>query len=235
MSEPFHHHTLRGGDQWSRVVRRGTALRLVDRTGRAAVAALFFNAAQPLERYCMPDTLKAQHTAFLTAGRVLFSDMGRVLCSITRDTRGWHDTVTGHLDAEGTRARWGDGGYQRLRNDRHRNTRDNLLVELAKHGLGERDLHANLNCFVEIRADAAGRLRRSLRSVPGAELELRMEMDVLVVLSNTPHPLDEAAEYAPPPVELELRRVPPPGADDPCRTGRPETARGFLLTEEART
>ncbi len=76
--------TLRGGSAWSRRMRRGQVLRLTDPTGRAAVAALFFNAADPLERYNMPDTLKAQYTAFLTAGRVLYSDMGRILARSSR-------------------------------------------------------------------------------------------------------------------------------------------------------
>lgn len=231
MSEAFHRETLRGGEKWSRVLPRHTALRLIDPTGRAAVAAFLFNARQPLERYNMPDTLKAQHTAFLTAGRCCFSDMGRVLCAITADTAGWHDTITGHLDAAGTRARWGEGTYQVRRNDWHRNTRDNALIEFAKHGLGERDLHANLNLFVEVRADADGRLHWARTPKPGAMVELRLEMEVLVVLSNTPHPFDPSPVYDPPPVGLELHSVPAPGADDPCRTGRPECGRAYQLTE----
>src|SRR5690606_18325726 len=91
---------LRGGQEWARGPRRGQTLTVVDVEGGAAIAALFFNAEQPLERYNMPDTLKAQHVARLTAGTVLFSDMGRVLCSIVRDTAGWHDTITGHMTAE---------------------------------------------------------------------------------------------------------------------------------------
>src|SRR5207237_803446 len=79
------HETLRGGSAWSLRLRRGQLLRLTDPTGRAAVAALFFNAQDPLERYNMPDTLKAQYTAFLTEGRVLYSDMGRILASIVED------------------------------------------------------------------------------------------------------------------------------------------------------
>ena len=54
-------------------------LRITDTSGAACVSALFYNAREPLERYNMADTLKAQFTAFLTTGRVLFSDMGRVL------------------------------------------------------------------------------------------------------------------------------------------------------------
>src|SRR5262249_18375115 len=107
--------TLRGGAMWSRRMRRGQTLRLTDTTGRAAVAALFYNADAPLERYNMPDTLKAQYTAFLTAGRVLYSDMGRILASIVEDTCGWHDTISGCGNADTNRARFGEGRYQELR------------------------------------------------------------------------------------------------------------------------
>jgi urea carboxylase-associated protein 2 len=237
MSEPFHRETLRGGQKWSRVLKRHESLRLTDASsgggaGATCVAALLYNAADGGERYNMPDTLKAQFTAFLTAGRVLYSDMGRILASITADTCGWHDTLTGHQDAAGAAARFGPGTYQERRNDWLRNTRDNVLVELAKHGLGRRDLHANLNLFAKVVTDEAGRFAWVPgNSRPGAHIELRMEMDVLVVLSNTPHPMDPATAYGPPPVALELRRVPPPGADDPCRLARAENGRGFTLTE----
>jgi len=153
--EPVLAETLRGGQMWSRVLKRGQALRLTDIEGGATVAALFFNADQPLERYNMPDTLKAQHVARLTTGNVLFSDMGRVLCSLVADSAGWHDTITGHLRAESSQAKFGAGSYQALRNDFHRNTRDNFLIELGKYGLSKRDLHANVNFFVKVVADSA--------------------------------------------------------------------------------
>ncbi|HEX6243673.1 MAG TPA: DUF1989 domain-containing protein, partial [Polyangiales bacterium] len=129
---------LRGGQMWSRIVRRGQALRLTDVEGGASVAALFYNARQPLERYNMADTLKAQHTAFITRGVVLYSDMGRILMSVVEDSAGWHDTFTGHLDARGSAQKFGEGSYQLLRNDFYRDTRSNFLIELGKHGLGAR-------------------------------------------------------------------------------------------------
>src|SRR5436190_3934125 len=104
-----HKETLRGGQMWSRILRRGQILRLTDLEGGAAVAALFYNADHLLERYNMPDTLKAQHIARLTRGNALFSDMGRVLCSIVEDTCGWHDTITGHADAGWSHERFGPG------------------------------------------------------------------------------------------------------------------------------
>ena len=53
-----------GGNHWSGLMRRGSALRLTDLTGGANCSALFYNTEDKLERYNMPDSLKAQHTAF---------------------------------------------------------------------------------------------------------------------------------------------------------------------------
>src|SRR3954465_15830702 len=104
--------TLKGGAMWSWTLKRGTSLRLIDVEGGANVSALFFNADAPLERYNMPDTLKAQFIAYLTKGNVLFSDMGRILCSIVEDTCGWHDTLCGCTDAKGTEKKYGPSSYQ---------------------------------------------------------------------------------------------------------------------------
>ena len=230
--QPILEEPLRGGQMWSRVLRRGQTLRLTDVEGGAAVAALFYNADELSERYNMPDTLKAQHIARLTAGFVLYSDMGRVLCSITEDTVGWHDTITGHGTAAHGRAKFGEGTYQELRNDRHRNTRDNFLVELGKYDLGKRDIVANVNFFVKVVVDAEGKLGFLPRhSRPGSYVELRAEMNTLVVLSNTPHPLDPSSSYAPKPVALRIRSGAPARLDDPCRLSRPENGRGFTLTD----
>src|SRR6476659_9772940 len=197
--------TLRGGEMWSRRMQRGQVLRLTDPPGKAAVAALFYNADDPTERYNMPDTLKAQYTAFLTAGRVLYSDMGRILASIVEDSCGWHDTISGCGDAAASRARFGEGTYQELRNDFHRNSRDNLLIELGKHGLGKRDIVPNVNFFVRVTVDGDGKMSWVAGSSrPGAHVDLRFEMSTLCVLSNTPHPLDPATAYAPPAVELAI-------------------------------
>src|SRR4051812_30310183 len=92
--------TLRGGAMWSWTLKRCTSLRIQDAEGGGNVSALFLNADAPWERYNMPDTLKAQFIAYLTQGNVLFSDMGRILCSIVADTCGWHDTLCGTTDAK---------------------------------------------------------------------------------------------------------------------------------------
>ena len=101
--------TVQGGATWSHVLKRGTALRITDTEGGANAGALFYNFECPVERYNMPDTLKAQHIARLTEGFVLYSDMGRVLCSITERYVGWHDPIGGCSNARhGRGAKYGD-------------------------------------------------------------------------------------------------------------------------------
>jgi uncharacterized protein len=221
-----------GGCHWSGRLRRGTSLRLTDPQGRANVSALFFNADEKTERYNMPDTLKAQHTAHLTRGHVCYSDMGRVLCSIADDSCGWHDTLCGVLDAARSHAKYGHARYQEKRNDMHRNGLDGFLVELGKWGLGQRDVVANVNFFSKVVADSAGRLRfDSAHRQPGQFVDLRFEMDVLVVLSAAQHPFDPTPSYDPAPVLLTAWRSGTAGADDICRLHCPENDRGFINTE----
>lgn len=224
---------IRGGSAWSHVLKRGTALRITDVEGGANAGAVFFNFECPVERYNMPDTLKAQHTAHLTRGFVLYSDMGRILCSITEDSCGWHDPLGGVAGPEQVREKYGEAGYQQYRNDFHRNGRDNFRIELAKWGLSPRDLPANVNFFSKVVVQDDGSMTyQPGNSQPGSYVELRAGMNVLVVLDTCQHPLDPAPKYHPKPLAVSVRRVPPPGPDDECRLSRPENARGFINTEQ---
>src|SRR5215470_12670512 len=113
--------TVQPGASWSHVLKRGSALRITDLEGGANVAAMFYNFECPVERYNMPDTLKAQHIARLTKGFVLYSDMGRILCSITADSGGWHDPIGGISHAKLVAAKYGPSSYQECRNEYHKN------------------------------------------------------------------------------------------------------------------
>ncbi len=230
--EPLFDETLMPGAAWSHVLKRGTALRVTDLEGGANVGAIFYNADCPVERLNLPDTLKAQHIARVGLNTALYSDMGRVLCSVIRDDLGWHDALCGCLDAAATEAKYGSASYQKQRNDFHRNAQSSFLIELEKWGLGPRDLSPNINFFSRVAVGADGALAyQPGHSPPGSAVELRAEMNVLVILNSCPHPLDLSAVYAPKPVRLAVRRALPAAADDPCRLLCPENGRGFTLTE----
>lgn len=220
--------TLPGGKHWSFVLRRGTLLELIDVEGGANVGMLFYNPANPLERYNAPDTLKCQHTFKLTRGNCLYSDMGRIFCSIVADDLGWHDTVCGSSTRAIVAERWGTKSYQDFRNDWTLNGHDSFLVEAGKYGLGRRDLAANVNWFSKVAVEDDGTLAFDPHhSHAGARVALRFEMDTLVLLHTCPHPLDPAPEYPRRPVTYRIGCAEPVRDDDFCRSFRPENGRGF--------
>ncbi len=223
---------IEGGKHWSCTVRAGTQLRLIDTVGGANVGMLFYNPQNPLERYNAPDTLKCQHTFKLTRGHCLYSDMGRIFCSIVDDTVGWHDTVCGTTTRQLVAERWGERSYQEYRNDWTQNGHDAFLVEGGKYGLGRRDLCANVNWFSKAAVADDGALTFDHgNSRAGRCVDLRFEMDSLVLLHTCPHPLNLAAQYPRHPVLLQFSTAPPVAADDLCLNSRPENARGFANTD----
>jgi urea carboxylase-associated protein 2 len=228
----LYQETLPGGGHASFVLKRGHLLRLTDLEGGANVSLLLLNAHEKSERLNLPDSLKCQHTAKLSAGHCLYSDMGRVLAAITADTCGWHDSLGGVLNAEEVREKYGAGRYQELRNGFFRNGVDNLLVELGKWNLNLQDLLMCLNLFSKVSVDGDGGLHfQPGNSQAGDYLELYAPMDCLVVLSALQHPLDPNPAYAPKPVQLSWHQVESDGISLLCRASRPENQRGFHNTE----
>ncbi len=221
------------GCHWSGVIRRGVTLRLTDLEGGANCAALLYNFEEKTERYNMPDTLKAQHTAFLTAGNVCYSDMGRVLCSITADTAGWHDTICGLSNDATLRERYGVKRYQEHRNAMHRSASDGLLKEIGRWGLGRRDLRANLNFFSQ--GDGGRRRRPDLpaRLQPGGCVRRSALRDARAGCPVGQHP---PARSAPGLLAAtgEAHRLAQRVRRPPtmlCRNHCPENERGFVNTE----
>ena len=221
-----------GGTHWSGLIRRGTSLRFTDLDGGANLSALFYNAEEKLERYNMPDTLKAQHTAFLTTGNVCFSDLGRVMCSIIHDNVGWHDTICGFTDAAMVEARYGKSSYQTHHNNMFRNGKDGFLIELGKYGLGKRDLMASVNFFSKVTPDKVGNLSFvQAHSKVDSFVDVRFDMNVLLVVSAAPHPLDTNTTYQPASVKISASYAAPMQRDDVCRNLCEQNARGFINTE----
>jgi uncharacterized protein len=219
---------LPGGKHWSMMLPRNWRFVLTDLEGGANVGMLFYNPYNLLERYNAPDTLKCQHTFKLTAGHCLYSDMGKIFASIVSDSFGWHETICGSITKAAVTRKWGERNYQKDRNNWLQNGQDSFVVEAAKYGMSRRDLAANVNWFskVIVADDGAVSLDQSAAK-PGASVELRFEMDTLVLLHTCPHPLNAEAAYPRKPVRFELYEGPAAAADDPNRVSAPENVRGF--------
>lgn len=213
--------TIAGGWYWSTLLRKGEALRIAQDHGPASVALVCWNAKDPSERLNLPDTVKVQWDTRVQKGRVLFSDMGRVLLSVTEDSSGGaHDVLLGGSTAAANAAKY-PGAITR-------NTRDNLVLAAGKLGLSRRDIPMALTLFAPVRvSDEDGSFAWQPGLLNGGDyVDLRAEMDLLVALSTCPHPLDPSPDYAPNPVEI-TRYHATIAADDLCRTATAEAVRGF--------
>lgn len=219
----IHAETIPGGWYWWTPLKAGEALRLHLAHGPAAVAMIAWAAGDRSERLNYADTIKVQWTAALGKGRVLFSDMGRVMFSLIEDTSGMHDALTGGSTPASNLARYGRANL--------RNTRENFVLTAGKLGYDRQDIPPAITFFAPVRTDAEGRFRwiEGARQ-SGDFVDLRAEMDLVAALSNCPHPLDPAPDYAPQPIEAIRFRAPAPAPDDVCRTATIEAVRGFQNT-----
>jgi uncharacterized protein YcgI (DUF1989 family) len=197
--------------------------------GDGASCSTLLIGADRVDRLNIPDTLKAQMSACLRPPMVLMSDRGLALASLVGSTLDWHDCLTGfghdvHLE------RFGPSSYAKDRNEWRRSARTGLLSELVKHGLGESDLHGCVNFFAKVEILADDRASLGLvagHSRAGDSVTLRTEQDLLLVLSTSPHPLDDSTTYAPAGVRVELAPAPARDADDASWTFRAESARAL--------
>lgn len=219
--------TLDGGSHWSLIVRRGVHMRLTDLKGGANVGMSFYNPSLLQERYNAPDTLKCQHTFKLTRGHCLYSDMGRIFCSIVEDSFGWHESMCGNSHASHISQRWQGRHYQTDQNNWQQNGYDSFLVELAKYGLDKTAMVSNINWFSKVASDERGHLALVQQADAGDSVTLRFEIDTLVVLHTCPHPMNTASSYPKQPVEIALFNGPPMGEDDVCLNYCDENRRGY--------
>lgn len=188
------------GDYWMHVVRSDETLRILDLEGNQAADTLFFNADNPDERYSACDTLREQGNVFLTAGTVLLSDLCRPMLTITADTVGRHDTLGGACAAESNTVRYA------LEKFSMHACRDSFLLavtENAHYGLDKRDIAHNINFFMNVPVTAQGGLTfADGLSAPGKYVEMRAQMNVIVLISNCPQLNNPCNAYNPTPVEV---------------------------------
>ncbi|AMO73078.1 urea amidolyase associated protein UAAP1 [Sphingorhabdus sp. M41] len=221
--------TIAAGGYASRKLARGSRLRLIDLAGDACASVLIFNAEMPSERLNVADTVKVQWNAYLDAGKLLLSDMGRVMMSILADEAATHDAFCGTSNAATNSAKYGDG----RNSSAFPNGRDRLLLGSAKHGLQRRDVHPCINFFKGTRIEADGTITPLVGPFDAArELVLRAEMDVIVVIANCPHILDPRESWTVTPLRVSAWRGAVTPEDDHIRNATPEGLRAFQNVED---
>jgi urea carboxylase-associated protein 2 len=220
--------TVGGGGYTSKVLARGTTLRLADPLGDACPHLLLYNADQPWERLCVADTVKIPWQAYLGAGHPLLSDQGRVLATIVSDVSGRHDALCGTSVRARNRERYGDGSPY----GPSPAGRELLIVAAAKHGLEPRDLPPSVSFFKGVRVAQDGSLDFQGSAGPGTYVELRAELPLIVLVVNVPHPIDPRGEYSCSTLEVLAWPSEPTQPEDPLWTSTPELERAFLNTRD---
>jgi urea carboxylase-associated protein 2 len=216
-----------GGYAWA-VLPRGARLRLVDTHGDACAALLLHRSDHPTERLNVADTVKVQWQAYLGPGTLLLSDMGRVLASVVEDTSARHDALCGTTTAVANVARYGEGAPHTA----CPNGRDHLALALTKAGRSRREVAPNVNLFKGVTVGPGGGLTFAGDPRPGAHVELRAEVPLLVSIANVPHPLDPRPAYTVTSLRVIAWRGKPAAPDDALRTATPEAERAYLATEQ---
>lgn len=210
-------------------IARGTQLRLIDLHGDACASMLLFNAECPVERLNVADTMKVQWNAYLGAGQLILSDMGRVMMSVLEDRAGTHDTICGASNEASNARKYGDGKNYGA----HPNARDRFMLAVAKYGLGRKDVHPCITWFKGVRVEEGGGTTPLTGPfAPGRGVLLRAEMDLIVVLANCPHVLDPRDAFTVTPVRATAWKGSVTEIDDPIRIAAPEGLRAFLNTED---
>ncbi|HEX8048772.1 urea amidolyase associated protein UAAP2 [Rhizobium sp.] len=190
-------HYIPAEAPFSTVIKKGQTVRIEDTYGQQAIDTLFYNAADVSERYSNQDTMREQGAAYISTGTKVISNEGRVMLTMTADSCGRHDTSAGACSCESNTVRFGHG-------TRYLHAcRDNFVLEVSKHGMSKRDVVPNINFFMNVPIEPSGEMTIvDGISAPGDYVELKAEMDVLLVISNCPQINNPCNGFDPTPVRV---------------------------------
>ena len=190
-------HYIPAEAPFSTVVKKDQILRIEDSYGQQAIDTLFYNAEDFSERYSSQDTMREQGAAYISTGTKIISSEGRVMAVMTADTCGRHDTSAGACSCESNTVRFGH--YTKYLHA----CRDNFVLEVSKHGMSKRDVVPNINFFMNVPIEPSGEMTIvDGISAPGDYVELKAEMDVLLVISNCPQINNPCNGFDPTPVRV---------------------------------
>lgn len=188
------------GDYYMKVLKAGQTARILDLGGNQAADTLFYNAADPVERYSAIDTIREQGNVYLTAGSKLLSNEAKLMLEIVADTCGRHDTLGGACATESNTVRYA------LEKKCMHACRDSWLLAVTENeqfGMSKRDITHNINFFMNVPITTEGGLTfEDGISAPGKYVEFKAAMDVIVLISNCPQLNNPCNAYNPTPVEV---------------------------------
>lgn len=216
--------TVAPGGYTHRVVARGTRIRLEDISGEACAHVAIFNALEPWERLNAADSVKIPWQAYPGENHPLLSGEGRALATIVGDTSGHHDMFCGTTTDAEVKAKFGENRVHTP----YPSGQALLEQGAVKHGLTLRDIPPTVSFFQGIHVEEDGKLALKGSNGEGKHIELLAELPLIILIANSPHPLDERDEYISGPLRIHAWKDKPTGSQDDRFTESPERTRAYL-------
>ncbi len=179
-------------------VLRGTIFSVVNTHGHQVVDTWAFCASDPSEYLSMEHSRSATYRLLFRPGDTLVTNRFRPIVTITADTSpGIHDTLHAACSAE-SNVFYGASAT-------HPNCEDNLKGVMAERGVDLADIPCPWNLFEHAPADGEGVLRDEPSAAKaGDHVELRADMDIVLVCSACPSTVGDISDGEPRGVTIEV-------------------------------
>jgi uncharacterized protein YcgI (DUF1989 family) len=162
------------------LVRKGDTIEIINTHGNQVLDTWAFNAEEISENMSMEHTRSVNSRIYAKTGDVLSSNRRRPILRFVSDSSpGRHDTLLCACN-QAVYTELGVSSY-------HRNCQDNLFEALLEFDAKPPAAPGPLNLFMNVTVGPDGAvIRKPPASEPGDKVELKAEMDVIMVFSSCP-------------------------------------------------
>lgn len=196
-NRPTERHAIPPREYYVRELDCGDIIRIIDTEGKQVGDLIAYDRANLKDRFWILNTIRLNGTVFLTTGHVLYSELSKPMLTVVADTCGRHDLLAGSCNAEIDKVRYGVDG--------HHGCVENFVAAIEPYGLTRQDVPMSFNLFMNCPVGSDGSWSIvTPSSKAGDYVDLRAEMDLLVVLSNCPQDLNPCNDGKPKPLEVVI-------------------------------
>jgi urea carboxylase-associated protein 1 len=164
-------------------VSKGQVVRVEDIEGQQAVDLICYNLHDLAEKFWAAHTAKLNGTIYITTGHILYSDMANPMMTVIEDTVGTNDIICGSCSHALDVLRYGEEKAS------PKGCMDLFEDGIRPWGLERKDVPMCFNIFLDYPVEEGGKVATNLKdavSKPGDHIDLRAEMDLLVVVTACP-------------------------------------------------
>jgi uncharacterized protein YcgI (DUF1989 family) len=192
----------RGGTAFT--MKAGQVCRIVDLEGQQVADFICFNLSDFTDKLSPENTQLLNGTLFLTTGHHLYSTKATQLMTITADTVGVHDLISGSCSEFTNAFRYGVRGTP--------NCRSNFERALRPYGIPLAEIPYSFNAFMNTPVASDGKTGiQEPKSKAGDYLDLRANLDLLIAISNCPQERNPCNAFNPTPLGVVVYEVEPTG------------------------